>query len=392
VDGKGTGYTIRDNRGDATPEFGIDVYSVLPGWGRDNRLESNWMDLRGAPGYGFHIIPGADGTVLACSNTVVHAGKGYANVLCEGRPLPPACPQVSPADTGRRIVRVGTAYQANEALADARAGDVIVLGDWTITGRFAATRSGTAAFPVTVCGTRSAVLDGGSVAAGNGVTVTGSWWKLAGFTVRNSQNGVVVQGGRENVLRKLEIHTIGQTGVWITGQSRANTVDSSSIHHTGTTGAERYGRAIMLGSWNGSWAGGVPDRSDSTRVLDNQLGPYVTAEHVLVREGTTGGLIAGNVIDGTGQVQSESWIDSWVEVLGNGYTVRDNRGARAIRDGFQVRVELAGWGNDNLFSGNTADVQAAGYGYRLFGTGNVLKCSNTATNAGQGLSNVACTP
>lgn len=202
---------------------------------------------------------------------------------------------------------------------------------------------------------------------------------------------MVIQGGRGNVLHRMEIHTIGQTGVWITGGSRANTVDSSYVHHTGTAGA-RYGRAIELGSWNGGWAGGIPDRSDSTQITDNQLGPYVTAEHVLVREGTTGGLIARNVFDGTGQVWSESWIDSWVEILGNGYTVRDNQGTHAIRDGFQVRVELAGWGNDNVFIANAADVQATGYGFRIFGTGNVLKCGNTATNAAQGLSNVACTP
>ncbi|HEU4455103.1 MAG TPA: right-handed parallel beta-helix repeat-containing protein [Longimicrobium sp.] len=392
VTAKGNGYVIRDNRGEYTPEYGIRVDSVVGAWGRDNRLENNWLDLRGAPGYGFFANVGTAGTVVGCGNTVVHAGRGFANVLCEGKPLPPACPQVSPADARWRVVRVGTAYQLDEALADARAGDVIVLGGWPIAGRFTAARSGTAASPIDLCGTRSAVLDGGSVAAGNGVTVTGSWWRLAGFTVRNSQNGVVVQGGRETVLRDLEIHTIGQTGVWITGGSRANTVERSSIHHAGTTGAERYGRAIMSGTWNGSWVDGVPDRSDSTRVLDNQLGPYVTAEHVLAREGTTGGLIAGNVMDGTGQVQSESWIDSWVEILGNGYTVRDNRGARALRDGFQVRVELAGWGNDNLLGGNTADVQAAGYGYRVYGAGNVLKCTNTAANASQGLSNVACTP
>jgi hypothetical protein len=299
---------------------------------------------------------------------------------------------VGPWSTGRRIVRAGTAYQLNEALADARAGDVVVLADGTIAGRFSATRSGTATSPATVCGTRAAVLDGGSAAAGNGVTVSGSWWNLAGFTVRNSQSGVVVQGGRGNVLDGLEIHTIGQDGVWVTGGSRGTIIKRSSIHHTGAPGSERYGRAIQLGSWNGNWAGGVPDRSDSTQVLDNQLGPYVTAEHVLVREGTTGGLIANNVIDGTGQVQSESWIDSWMELLGNGYTVRDNRGARALRDGFQVREELAGWGSNNVFSGNTADVQAAGYGYRISGSGNVLKCSNSATTAAQGLSNVACTP
>lgn len=35
-----------------------------------------------------------------------------------------------------------------------------------------------------------------------------------------------------------------------------------------------------------------PGRSDLTRVLNSQLGPNVAAQHVLVREGTTGGLIA----------------------------------------------------------------------------------------------------
>lgn len=390
VDVKGNGYTIRDNRGEDSPEFGIDVHSVVPGWGRGNQLAGNSFDLRGGVGYGFHILS-TDSTVVACTNSVVHAGKGFANVLCEGRPLPTTCPQWNPADPTRRIVRAGTAYQVSEALAGARAGDVIVLGDGSITGRFATTGSGTAALPITLCGTRSAVLDGGSAAAGTGVTVTGSYWTLAGFTVRNSQKGVVVQGGRDNVLRDLEVHTIGQTAVSITGGSRANTVERNLIHHTGTTGA-RYGRGIELGSWNGAWTGGAPDRSDSTRVLNNQLGPSVAAEHVLVHEGTTGGVIAGNVMDGTGQVQSETWIDSWVEILGNGYTVRDNRGSTAIRDGFQVRTELAGWGTGNLFSGNTADVRASGYGYRVSGSGNVLKCTNTASNAGSGTSNVACTP
>jgi len=50
-----------------------------------------------------------------------------------------------------------------------------------------------------------------------------------------------------------------------------------------------------------------------------------------------------------------------------------------------------GWGTGNVFSGNTATVDGAGYAIHLAPVlGNVVRCSNTETGARHGLSNVAC--
>jgi len=91
---------------------------------------------------------------------------------------------------------------------------------------------------------------------------------------------------------------------------------------------------------------------------------------------------------------SQSWVDSWVEHHGNNYIIRNNHGKYSLRDGFQVEWTKDGWSNNNVFSGNTADVQGPGYGYKIWSgtTGNVVKCDNVATNAGAGFANVTCKP
>jgi hypothetical protein len=91
-------------------------------------------------------------------------------------------------------------------------------------------------------------------------------------------------------------------------------------------------------------------------------------------------------------VPSQSWVDSWVEIKGNGYTVSDNRGSATIRDGFQVIVVVPGWANDNLFARNVADVGASGFGFRLDpkASGNRVTCDNVVRAAAAGFANVSC--
>jgi hypothetical protein len=117
----------------------------------------------------------------------------------------------------------------------------------------------------------------------------------------------------------------------------------------------------------------------------------VRAEAVDVKEGTTGGLIEGNRFDGHGMVMSKDWVDSWLEIKGNGYLVRANRGTYSLRHGFEAYSVLTGWGSGNTFVDNVADVQGPGYGFKIgSGTTNTVKCANTVTNAGSGASNVGC--
>ena len=293
-----------------------------------------------------------------------------------------------------RIVSVSSATQLSTALQDARPGDLIELADGRYAGRFSSAAAGLRGQRITLCGTRNAILDAGSLSAsGYALTIRGSYWVLDGFTVTNAQQGVRLEGSSWSTVRRLAIYNIGQEALNLRDFASHDTLEANLIHDTGRVTAE-YGEGIYVGSYNGVWAsltGGQPDRSDSTVVRNNVIGPNVTAEAIDVKEGTTGGLIEGNTFDGRGMVMSQPWVDSWVELKGNGYTVRNNRGTASLRDGFQTFQQIPGWGNDNVFTANVADLQAAGYGIRVSGvTGTIVRCDNTATNAGSGLSNVGC--
>ena len=129
-----------------------------------------------------------------------------------------------------------------------------------------------------------------------------------------------------------------------------------------------------------SRTGGRPDTSDGNRIIANHV-YRTTAESVDVKEGTSGGRIEGNRFDSTGMTGA-NYADSWVDVAGNGWTVRANVGTNPgsrLVDGYQTHVQLAGWGNANLFDANRSIVRAGGYAINVHtkGTGNVVWSTNT---------------
>ena len=91
---------------------------------------------------------------------------------------------------------------------------------------------------------------------------------------------------------------------------------------------------------------------------------------------------------------SGSWADSWIDMKGRGYRVIDNRGTAsgpsALKDGFQIHVIVAGYGEGNVFAGNLADLAGApGVGFYVqspdIAAKNTYDCaSNQVLNAGDG--------
>jgi hypothetical protein len=287
--------------------------------------------------------------------------------------------------------RVSSAAQLTAALAAASPGDAILLADGVYTGAFVASAKASAAAPVYLCGGRSAVLDGGSTSGGYVLHLDGATgWRVSGFTVRNGQKGVMVDGGRGNALQDLLVEGTGDEAVHLRRQSTGNVVRGLTIRRTGLR-KEKFGEGVYVGSAESNWCdvnGCDPDRSDGNFVLENRIGP-TTAEGVDIKEGTTGGVVAGNVLDGSGLVGADSWVD----VKGNGWLVTGNRGTRSPTDGFQTHVVADGWGRDNTFSRNVADLAGgSGVGYYLHkDVPNTVSCTNTVTGAAGGLSNRPCT-
>jgi len=304
---------------------------------------------------------------------------------------PPSIPgSSSPTDVG--TIAVSSSAALSVALATALPGQTILLADGVYLGKFTASASGTANYPITLRGSRAAILTAGGVKKGYGLHITGSYWAVQGISVTQSGKGIVLDGSQHTVLSGVDVGFTGDEGVHFRRGSSYSSIISSSVHDTGLK-APGFGEGVYIGSAHSNWAtvmgsASIPDKTDHVVVQGNKI--YNTAaEGVDVKEGTTAGLLLGNVFTNAGYSGANSG-DSWVDVKGNSYTISGNSGSGTKTDAFQVHQAVAGWGNNNVFSGNIVDSGVPGYlvniGPRV--TGTVVGCQST--HAWLGVANARC--
>jgi hypothetical protein len=289
-------------------------------------------------------------------------------------------------------ITVSTSAQLSSALAAAAPGTTIQLAaNTTFTGNFKAAKSGTASARITLTGPRSAVV---KATGGRTVELTGSYWTLSGFTITGGQKGLMALGVHDTLVDGVKVTAVGHEGIHFQYTSSDNVVQNAEVTDTGREYAG-YGEGIYFGSAVSNWPGGTPDRSDRNKAIGNKIGPDVRAESIDIKEGTTGGEIRGNTFDGTGQV-GEHYADSWIDAKGNGYLITGNKGSKvfvhdATYGAFEVHVQLDGWGRDNTFSANVADVQSPyAYGFYVAKTGQGTKiCGDNTVTGARGFANVA---
>ncbi|MFC6225926.1 right-handed parallel beta-helix repeat-containing protein [Hymenobacter artigasi] len=318
---------------------------------------------------------------------------------------PTASTAVQPTPAPVRSVAVATASQLQAALTYAQPGDVITLADGTYTGQFTvpAGKNGTAASPVMLQGSRSAILQTNIRTSGNAALflLGNSYWAFRGFTVTNSKKGIMVDYSSHNLFDNLSIHTIGEEGIHFRRFSTYNVLQNSSIQSTGLV-EPGYGEGCYIGSAVSNWptyTNGDPDKCDYNTVQNTVFGDNIKAENIDIKEGTTGGTISGNTLNGKG-LNGANYADSWLDVKGNGYTISGNTGTNGgpvLVDGFQTHVAVAGWGENNTFASNTCAVQAAGYGFNIqtksgSALGNKVYASNRVAGAAAGTTNITVTP
>jgi hypothetical protein len=288
--------------------------------------------------------------------------------------------------------RVSSAGDLRSALANARPGETIILAPGVYQGDFQATASGTSAAPITLCGPRSAVLQGDSIKSGYTFHLDHtSYWRVEGFTVQGGQKGVMTDGASHVLISGLYVHGTGDEAIHLRDFSSYDTVSHNVVRDTGLLVA-LYGEGIYVGTAHKNWckySNCQPDASDHDVITGNDIS-NTTAENIDIKEGTTGGTISGNHLDGTGMVSSAA--TSWINVKGNDWTVTGNAGVDSIGSGFSVHQVYDGWGLDNVFRGNEITVNGPGYGIYVQSKhlNTVVGCDNTVSGAQSGFSTVTC--
>ena len=346
--------------------------------GQDNSAPYTWPVVTGA---GSHLIKARwDGGEAESQFTVRAAVPGI-----------PA-PVVGAPASDTRTVHVSTSAQLIAALKSAAPGQMIALADGRYVGKFEATTSGTQAAPITLTGSRAAVLSSGAVSSGYGLHITGSNWRVTGISVTNSSKGIVLDGSKHTTISSVDVGNVGAEAVHFRSNSSDGVIENSVIHDTGLR-QPGYGEGIYIGSANSNWGSImgsqlIADRSDRVIVRNNRIS-NTSAEGIDVKEGTTGGSITGNVFSNAGY-SGQNFADSWVDVKGNAYTVTANSGAGTLLDAFQVHGVLSGWGRGNTFTSNSVLGGVPGYEVWIQSAslGNVVGCK--ASGATKGISNIRC--
>jgi parallel beta-helix repeat protein len=295
---------------------------------------------------------GREAELLELENERIKAMHELVQAKTDAPTPPPIAPlheQYSCAIEGKRRVGIRSAEELHAALAAAQPGDLLLLAPGVYRGNFVAARSGSADAPITLCGPRSAVLDGGSLKTGYVFHLKADHWVLAGFALRNGLKGLMADNANHNRLYNLEVSQIGNEGIHFRSFSSDNLLQQSWVHDIGLTEAE-FGEGVYLGSAHSNWdrySKGKADTSNGNQIIGNLLGPRTSAESIDVKEGTSNGLISGNTFLSEGMRAADSWVD----LKGNGYRVVGNRGIYLQKTGFKVAIEvhevLKGWGKNN---------------------------------------------
>ena len=322
---------------------------------------------------------------------------------CSKHTVPGATPVIpGTPNAPKRTVNVNNASALKDALQYARPGDEIVMADGTYSGKFVipADADGTTQNKIILRGSRNAILNGGNINSGYVLHAQADHWVIKGFTITNGKKAIMADGVNHSIFDSLYVHTIGEEGIHLRKFSSNNIVRNCTIFNLGLVTPD-YGEGVYIGTAKSNWAStsnGEIDKCDSNKILNNIIGPDVAAECIDIKEGTTGGLIAGNTFYSKGLTGANS-ADSWMDVKGNYYLIENNIGHNeqpsALNDGFQVNCVYAGWGSYNEFKSNTCNVHASGYGINIRLTsssgqavGNKVYKNNTVTGAAKGVSNI----
>src|SRR5699024_4587958 len=196
----------------------------------------------------------------------------------EGSPVPNTVERT--AQCPEATTTVEDSESLRTALGSARPGDVIRLAPGTYEGEFTARAAGTADAPITLCGDRDAVLDGGEPDAGYTLHLDGaSHWHLLGFSLTGGQKGLMLDGTEHSVIEGLSVTDTGDEAIHLRTHSSHLPVVGNHVSGTGLR-KPKFGEGIYIGSAESNWeelTGGEPDASDDNLIEDNRI-EDVTAE------------------------------------------------------------------------------------------------------------------
>lgn len=274
------------------------------------------------------------------------------------------------APQNKNPVYVKDTEELKSALANAQAGDEIILaeGEYIYSGStskghmFTGEADGTEEKPIIIRSENPenpSIISGISVNGNYALTITGDWWEARDIKVTNASKGIIVDNSNHTKLINCEVYNIGTEGIHFRDNSSYCLADSCYIHDTGIVTAG-YGEGIYVGSAKNTTEYGY--KCDYNTIRNCSFGANITAEHIDIKEYTTGTIIENCTFNGKG-ISGEHYAKSFVNVKGNDCIIRNCTGYRndceKITRAFETNQVVDGWGQNTQVYSNKVYMDTA---------------------------------
>ena len=257
--------------------------------------------------------------------------------------------------------KVSTAAELYQAIYSAVPGDIIGIlpGTYDYTTydqaqKFYTEKSGNKTSPIILTATdpeNPPLLLGTNTENGYVLHIVGSYWIIDNIKFSTSQKGIVLDKSQYSIIKNCEIFNTGSEALAIRDGSSYNTVKNCYIHDTGKNNPG-FGEGVYIGS---SVTTTGYDYYCNYNVVNNCTFKNVAAEHVDVKEYTTGTEIANCLFYGDGMT-GENYAGSFIDIAGKDVYVHDNIGHRnnnkKIVAAFEMHDQVTGWATNATFVNN----------------------------------------
>lgn len=267
------------------------------------------------------------------------------------------------------VVNVATSQALSTALSQAAPGDKIVIAPGTYPGKFKLSKSGEKDKPIWLVGSDASnmpILDGGDYNNKTALAIDGgddkgiAYVYIQHIKVTNARGGITVDNADYVTIDGVEAYNVGQAGIHLRDGSEYNIVKNSFIHDTGLYNV-KYGEGIYIGSDYTKWPGGKSSseynpKVDYAQIINNTIGPNVTAEHIDIKEGSSYAYVIGNTFNAAGMIDILNGGLSYIDFKGNyaeaAYNLGNQNGNPYFENAFEVNTKSEGWGFNNKIHNN----------------------------------------
>jgi hypothetical protein len=272
-------------------------------------------------------------------------------------------------------IDVYSGQELQQAIQAAVAGDEIVLqsGGYeseatsSLSGfanaHYFGSANGTAQNPITLrsySASQRQVLRGTTNTKKIGLYITGDYWIVKDIEITNSAKGIVLDNANHSVIDNVVVHDIGEEAIHLRDNSSNNVVKNSRVYNTGLV-SPGTGEAFYVGSHPGSsdGKGYVYGAACHNNVIGgNTIGPGIAAEHIDIKEGTSGTVFEFNVMDGVG-ISGQNSADSFVDIKGQNAVIRGNKAYRNGESNVKNAFETHSDADQNTFIGNQVNLDGS---------------------------------